>query len=124
MLRKVEKNDFLENRAKNYGHELYACSGRIEKALNKLPGVNHAVVNLAMERGTVEFNPDEIKIVDIKARIEKLGFGAHDVTNLAEVTKKRKRAKQKNNNNDFALFFPPYFLFPSCLLSVTTRDGQ
>lgn len=54
-----------------------ACSTRIEKGLNKMEGVSIANVNLALEKATVEFNPAEVSIADIIAKVEKLGYGAH-----------------------------------------------
>lgn len=53
-----------------------ACSTRIEKGLNKMEGVN-ATVNLALEKATIEFNPSEVTVADIIAKVEKLGYGAH-----------------------------------------------
>ncbi|UOE54003.1 heavy metal translocating P-type ATPase [Bacillus sp. CMF12] len=53
-----------------------ACSGRIEKGLNKLPGVKQAVVNLALETGTVEYNPEQISIQDMIKKVENLGYQA------------------------------------------------
>ena len=47
-----------------------ACSGRVEKVLDKLPGIATAVVNLALERATVEYYPGVITVTDIKKRIE------------------------------------------------------
>ncbi len=54
-----------------------ACATRIEKGLNKIEGVSIANVNLALENAVVEFNPSEVTITDIIARVEKLGYGAH-----------------------------------------------
>lgn len=54
-----------------------ACATRIEKGLNKLDGVASANVNLALEKATIEFNPSEVTIADIIAKVEKLGYGAH-----------------------------------------------
>lgn len=54
-----------------------ACSTRIEKGLNKMQGVALANVNLALEKATIEFNPSEVTIADIIAKVEKLGYGAH-----------------------------------------------
>lgn len=54
-----------------------ACATRIEKGLNKLDGVGNANVNLALEKATIEFNPSEVTIADIIAKVEKLGYGAH-----------------------------------------------
>lgn len=53
-----------------------ACSGRIEKVLNKLPGVKHAVVNLALETGTVEYNPEQVSVQDMIKKVENLGYQA------------------------------------------------
>ncbi|MCM3246778.1 heavy metal translocating P-type ATPase [Cytobacillus oceanisediminis] len=53
-----------------------ACSERIEKGLNKLPGVKQAVVNLALETGTVEYNPEQISIQDMIKKVENLGYQA------------------------------------------------
>ena len=36
-----------------------SCSGRVEKALNAVPGVHQATVNLATERATVEFDASQ-----------------------------------------------------------------
>lgn len=54
-----------------------ACATRIEKGLNKIDGVASANVNLALEKATIEFNPSEVTISDIIAKVEKLGYGAH-----------------------------------------------
>jgi P-type Cu+ transporter len=54
-----------------------ACATRIEKGLNKMDGVSTANVNLALEKATIEFNPFEVNIADIVAKVEKLGYGAH-----------------------------------------------
>ena len=54
-----------------------ACSARIEKVLNKMDGVSSANVNLALEKAVIEFNPSDVSVADMIARIEKIGFGAH-----------------------------------------------
>ncbi len=51
-----------------------ACSNRIEKALNKMDGVE-ANVNLAMEKATVKYDPSKQSVADIQAKIEHLGYG-------------------------------------------------
>ncbi|MDR4887779.1 heavy metal translocating P-type ATPase [Fredinandcohnia sp. QZ13] len=54
-----------------------ACATRIEKGLNRMDGIATANVNLALEKATIEFNPSEVAIADIIAKVEKLGYGAH-----------------------------------------------
>ncbi|HDX9614042.1 TPA: copper-translocating P-type ATPase [Bacillus toyonensis] len=51
-----------------------ACANRVEKHLNKLDGVNKATVNFALESATVDFNPDEVSVNEMKSTITKLGY--------------------------------------------------
>ncbi len=53
-----------------------ACAQRIEKALNKLPGVSLATVNFAMEAAHVVYNPADVTVSDMQKRVEKLGYKA------------------------------------------------
>ncbi len=52
-----------------------ACSGRIERQLNKLPGVE-AAVNLAAERAHIRFDPARADAAKLIATIVKTGFTA------------------------------------------------
>jgi P-type Cu+ transporter len=54
-----------------------ACATRIEKGLHKMEGVATANVNLALEKATIEFNPSEVTVTEIIAKVEKLGYGAN-----------------------------------------------
>ncbi|WP_088117973.1 copper-exporting P-type ATPase CopA [Bacillus atrophaeus] len=51
-----------------------ACANRIEKRLNKTEGVSSAPVNFALETVTVEYNPKEVTINDLKETVAKLGY--------------------------------------------------
>ncbi|MFC3745097.1 heavy metal translocating P-type ATPase [Paenibacillus sp. GCM10012306] len=53
-----------------------ACANKIEKGLNKLPGVTKATVNFAMETAHVEYSPAEVNIDDMQNKVEKLGYTA------------------------------------------------
>ena len=52
-----------------------ACAARIEKQLNKLPGVE-AVVNFAAERAHVRYAPGQVDVERLVATIVKTGFTA------------------------------------------------
>ncbi|MEK4385725.1 heavy metal translocating P-type ATPase [Solibacillus sp. FSL W7-1464] len=69
-----EKADFTID-----GMTCAACSARIEKVLGKMDGIASANVNLALEKATIEFNPSQVSVSDIMARIEKIGYGAQPV---------------------------------------------
>ncbi len=55
-----------------------ACSARIEKQLNKLPGVK-ATVNLTTEKAAVEFTPGLTDLTTLIQTVEKLGYGAREL---------------------------------------------
>ncbi|MDD4775392.1 MAG: heavy metal translocating P-type ATPase [Syntrophomonas sp.] len=56
-----------------------ACSARIEKKLNSLPGITTASVNLATEKATVSFQPEQIQVGAMISAIRELGYEAADI---------------------------------------------
>ncbi|AWB07566.1 copper-transporting ATPase (plasmid) [Azospirillum humicireducens] len=56
-----------------------SCAGRVEKALNRLPGVESAAVNLATERAHVVAFAGSLEAAALVAAVEKAGFGAAPV---------------------------------------------
>ncbi|MBT8421612.1 MAG: copper-translocating P-type ATPase [Gammaproteobacteria bacterium] len=54
-----------------------ACSTRIEKLLNRLPGVVDATVNLAMERADVRVTGDAVNEELLSETLANAGFSAH-----------------------------------------------
>jgi Cu+-exporting ATPase len=52
-----------------------SCSARVERALNKLPGVQTAAVNLATEKATVLFDPGLVSLADFRRAVEDAGYG-------------------------------------------------
>ncbi len=63
-----------------------ACAQRIEKTVSKLPGVEQANVNLASEKLFVEYDPNTLTADDIRAAVEKIGYGATEKTSAQTVT--------------------------------------
>lgn len=57
-----------------------ACVRRIEKALNKVEGVQSAAVNLATERALVVLDPAVADREKLKQAVEKAGYGVRDET--------------------------------------------
>ena len=51
-----------------------ACSGRVEKALNAVPGVTEATVNLATERATVRFDAAETTPLALAEAVQRAGY--------------------------------------------------
>src|ERR1700730_18271956 len=55
-----------------------SCVRRIEKALNRIAGVQDASVNLATERARVVYDPSMATQTQMRAAIEKAGYGVRD----------------------------------------------
>ena len=53
-----------------------SCSMRVEKGLKKVPGVIDAQVNLASERGTVTYDPQQAEIAQFVQKVEAIGYKA------------------------------------------------
>ncbi len=60
-----------------------ACSSHVEKAVNKLQGVEHASVNLLTESMEVVYDEAALKAEDIVSAVEKAGYGASLVNTKA-----------------------------------------
>jgi Cu+-exporting ATPase len=51
------------------------CSSTIEKSLANLPGVFKAQVNLGNELASVEYDPTQVKLVDLEKAVTDVGYG-------------------------------------------------
>lgn len=56
------------------GMHCVSCANNIERTLGKTGGVESANVNFAVEKVTIEYNPEEIKIMDIQKKVSDIGF--------------------------------------------------
>lgn len=83
----IEKEDFDVQ-----GMTCASCSARIERVLQKMPGVKEAVVNLTTETATVTYYTGMLDTREIIQRIKKLGFNAS--------IKQSKAAKQSNKEKE------------------------
>jgi len=67
------------------GMHCASCVARVERALGALPGVTRAAVNLAMETGTITYDPDKVTVDVIAQAVDDLGYKAR-VSKLAGLT--------------------------------------
>ncbi len=74
-----------------------ACSARIEKNLNALPGISRAVVNLASEKASVDYDPKLIKAGDMIKSIEQLGYSAERLEELSRELEQSMKDKELRN---------------------------
>jgi Cu+-exporting ATPase len=71
-----------------------ACASRIEKVVSKLDGVSSASVNFATEKLVTKYNPNSVRISEIKQAIEKAGYKALEIETKTAVDEDKIR-KQK-----------------------------
>ncbi len=77
------------------GMSCAACSARLEKMLNRLPGVD-AVVNLATERATVRYLPGVVAPALLIATVERAGFTGRLADDRSQADEKaRKRTSER-----------------------------
>ncbi|MCL2064408.1 MAG: heavy metal translocating P-type ATPase [Candidatus Cloacimonetes bacterium] len=79
------------------GMSCAACSAKLEKELNKLPGITSATVNIATEKANIVYDPKLLRLTKIRESIEKIGFTALEIkkTSSADEAWERKRKEIK-----------------------------
>ena len=104
------------------GMHCAACSSRIEKLLNALPGVE-AAVNLAAERGRVRYQPGVADAAQVLAAIQGAGFGARIADDHSrEEEKARKLALYQAELRRF--WIAAALTFPLVAQMVTMFNGD
>ncbi|HLR15942.1 MAG TPA: heavy metal translocating P-type ATPase [Bacillota bacterium] len=86
-----------------------ACSARVEKVLNKMPGVSLAQVNFALETVTVQYDEKQVQEADMIAKIKKIGYELiPKQNNQDKVDHKEQEIRQQKQKFIFAaiLTFP------------------
>jgi len=74
-----------------------ACSARIEKKLNALPGISQATVNLASEKASVDYDPKLIKTGDMIKSIQQLGYSAQRMEDLSRELEQAMKDRELRN---------------------------
>ena len=75
-----------------------SCASRIEKVVLKLDGVSQASVNFATEKLTTKYNPQKVRISQIKQTIIKAGYKPQEIETRAIVDEdKLKKEKEIKN---------------------------
>ncbi|MDR1764870.1 MAG: cadmium-translocating P-type ATPase [Lachnospiraceae bacterium] len=69
-----------------------ACSARVTKAIQKLSGVSDVNVNFATEKATFSYDPDVVRVSDVKAAIVKSGYKILDAMSADEDKARKERA--------------------------------
>jgi len=72
-----------------------SCVARVERALRRAPGVIDAAVNLATERATVRYSPDETSPADLVRVVHDAGYQAREVREGEEAGATKDREERR-----------------------------
>ena len=61
-----------------------ACANRVQKVLQRVPGVLDASVNFALERGTIRALPGQVTTADLSAAVSNAGFALRETQSQDE----------------------------------------
>lgn len=101
-----------------------ACATRVEKTLNRQPGVYHAQVNYAAATATVEYNPQECTPETLKGAIQNAGYDLVIETNaqkekIAEDAHSRKYRQLKQRTIFSLMLSVPVAIIGMCFMDWT-----
>lgn len=90
-----------------------ACVAKIERKVSKMEGVEQANVNLSTGIGTFSYDNNKVKLEEIIAVIEKLGYGGKiPKKEEKEAKRKEKEEKLKKEKKEFqSIFFFSFLVF-------------
>lgn len=102
-----------------------ACSNRIERVLQKMPGVAHAAVNLTTETATVSYYTGMIDDADIIRKVKELGYVATAQQSKEEKQSNKEKELKKMQNKliiSAILSFPLLITMLDHLFGMTTPE--
>jgi Cu+-exporting ATPase len=92
-----------------------SCVAHVEKALNKVPGVIEAHVNLATEKATVTFVPGVADVTDFKQAVAETGYEVLEVPVEAAIEEEEDEAERRMQEARFRMRVAWLFTVPIIL---------
>ncbi|GAB6157431.1 copper-exporting P-type ATPase CopA [Desulfotomaculum varum] len=106
IISKIEASGFgvamEETEIRIQGMTCAACSARVERVLNRLPGVFQAAVNLATEKAAVKYHPLAITPADLRRAIRDAGYTP--VSELAATPDRERQVREQEISRQLRLF--------------------
>lgn len=89
-----------------------ACSQAIERRLNKQEGVEVAAVNLATEMAQISYDPEVIRLSEIKQHITKLGYTPKEILTKRNVDEDALKKENEIKGMKFKFWLSVIFTLP------------
>ncbi|NLL18076.1 MAG: cation-translocating P-type ATPase, partial [Clostridia bacterium] len=81
-----------------------ACSARVERKLKATPGIIDAVVNLATEKASVTYNPEELSGPDLIRLINEAGYEGEEIADIGAAREEEEKEKTHLRQRNLFLF--------------------
>lgn len=95
-----------------------SCSQSIERKLSKTEGVSSVTVNLATEMAQVVYNPDLVRLSELKQQITKLGYTPKEVVVKRNVDEDQLRKQKEINTLKLKVLIASIFTIPLFYLAM------
>ncbi len=105
------------------GMSCAACSSAVERAVKRVNGVKNVSVNLATNRGKIEYDDEIAKISDIKFAIVKAGFVPQNEQQEQNREQEHNKIKQKENKVKNKFIIALAFAIPLFYISMGHMVG-
>lgn len=89
-----------------------ACSQAIERKLSKNDGVTSITVNLATETAQIVYNPDKVRLSELKQQITKLGYTPKEIVVKRNVDQDQLKKENEIKSMKFKLLIATIFTIP------------
>src|SRR3989338_8148175 len=115
---KMEKKEKLQTSTlKISGMHCASCSTILTKALQKVEGVNSAVVNYSTEKGTVTYDPAKTNEPALVQAVQKKGYGA-EVLGEENYAREEQLRKKEIKKMRFKLILSAALSLPALIISM------
>ena len=101
-----------------------ACAANVERALNKTHGVLEAQVNIATERATIDYDPNEVSKEQLAQAVKAAGYEMIDRAKAAELERisKEKEIRRKKRQMIVAVVFGALLLYTAMAPMIPLLD--
>lgn len=100
-----------------------ACSSAVERGLKKMEGVNSVSVNLTTNLALVEFNPEQLRVSEIKAKIQKIGYTPKELVQEAPTGERYQTHQNEAQKMKVKLWVAIIFTIPLFYISMGHMVG-
>ncbi|MBT4352901.1 copper-translocating P-type ATPase [archaeon] len=100
------------------GMHCASCSTLINRALDRVDGVEKANVNLTTNKATVEYDDNKVEIKNLIEAVKKKGYGAKVAAEKEDYDKEAKLRKKEIDDLKFQFYFGMIFAVPVFILGM------